>query len=110
VFLGGGGQGLSSRPFAEETQAKIDAEVSGLLSRAEKRAVDLLSANRDKLRRLADLLVNNETVDGSDVYAIAGVPEPSRIDTGPTFAPERAATSASKPAGISGASSRAQES
>jgi cell division protease FtsH len=105
VFLGGGGQGLSSRPFAEETQAKIDSEVSALLSRAEKRAVDLLTANRDKLRRLADLLVANETVDGSEVYAIAGVPEPSRIDTGPTFAPERAAASGSKPTGISSASS-----
>ena len=33
------GPGLSSRPFAEETQAKIDSEVSALLSAAEKRAV-----------------------------------------------------------------------
>ena len=68
VFLGGGGQGLSSRPFAEETQAKIDSEVSALLSAAEKRAVDLLTKNRDKLRRLSELLVNKETVDCADVY------------------------------------------
>ena len=35
VFLGGGGSGLSSRPFAEETQAKIDGEVARLLREAE---------------------------------------------------------------------------
>jgi cell division protease FtsH len=93
VFLGGGGAGFSSRPFAEETQAKIDAEVSAMLGAAEKRAVDLLTKNRDKLRRLAELLVAKETVDGSDVYKIAGVPPPGRIDIGPVFAPERAAAS-----------------
>src|SRR5271154_143242 len=48
VFLGGGGAELSSRPFAEATQAVIDAEVAALLSSAEKRAVALLTANRAK--------------------------------------------------------------
>ncbi len=99
VFLGGGGAGLSSRPFAEETQAKIDSEVSALLSTAEKRAVELLSKNRDKLRRLTDLLLSKETVDGADVYDIAGVPEPKGIETGSTLAPERAAASSATPTG-----------
>ena len=40
VFLGGGGPGMSSRPFAEATQAEIDREVSRLLREAEERAVD----------------------------------------------------------------------
>jgi cell division protease FtsH len=97
VFLGGGGPGLSSRPFAEETQAKIDAEVSALLVQAENRAVALLTKHRAKLRRLAELLVAQETVDGSEVYAIAGVPEPSRIDMGTTLAPERAAATDAGP-------------
>src|ERR1700678_444095 len=35
VFLGGGGAGMSSRPFAEATQAIIDEEVSRLLRHAE---------------------------------------------------------------------------
>jgi cell division protease FtsH len=93
VFLGGGGPGLSSRPFAEETQAKIDTEVAAMLSRAERRAVDLLTQNQDKLRRLASLLISNETINGSDVYRIAGVPEPQGVDAGYTVAPERAAAS-----------------
>lgn len=102
MFLGGGGPGLSSRPFAEETQAKIDAEVSAMLTRAEKHAIDLLSQNQDKLRRLADLLMTNETINGSDVYAIAGVPEPSGIEVGFTLAPDRAAAAAGAKAAASG--------
>ncbi len=41
VFLGGGGPGLSSRPYAEATQAAIDTEVARLLRQAEQRAVEL---------------------------------------------------------------------
>ena len=96
VFLGGGGPGLSSRPYAEETQAKIDAEVAAMLSRAERRAVDLLTKNRDKLQRLADLLIANETINGADVYRIAGVPEPQGVDAGYTMAPQRAAATGAK--------------
>ena len=96
AYLGGSGAGLSSRPFAEETQALIDAEVRALLIKAEQRAVALLTAERDKLRRLADLLMTKETVDGADVYAIAGVREPERLDQGTTVAPGRAAASATE--------------
>jgi cell division protease FtsH len=77
AFLGSGGPALSSRPFAEETQAKIDEQVGSLLSRAEQRAVGLLTQHHQQLKQLADLLVANETVDGSEVYRIAGVPQPA---------------------------------
>ncbi|MCU1495266.1 MAG: ATP-dependent zinc metalloprotease FtsH [Acidimicrobiaceae bacterium] len=97
VFLGSEGPGLSSRPFAEETQAIIDSEVSALLRRAEQQAIELLNENHEKLRRLVDLLLARETVDGSEVYAIAGVPEPTGISAGATLAPERAAATATKP-------------
>jgi cell division protease FtsH len=82
VFLGGGGPGMSSRPFAEATQATIDAEVSRLLREAETRAVDLLKTHRDDLDMLVALLLERETVDGSDVYRIAG--EPDRSSTAPS--------------------------
>ena len=77
VYLGGGGAELSSRPFAEQTQAAIDAEVSRLLVEAEKRAVDVLTAHRDALDQLVQLLVTEETVDGAEIYALAGRPEPA---------------------------------
>ncbi len=91
VFLGGGGEGFSSRPYAEQTQAIIDGEVSKLLRGAEDRAVALLRDNRAKLDRLVDLLLERETVDGSDVYAIAEVEPPTRTSAGATVAPRRAA-------------------
>ncbi len=102
VFLGGGGAELSSRPFAEQTQAAIDTEVSRLLRDAERRATELLKQHRNDLDRLADLLVDQETVDGSAVYRLVGVPEPEgrtgATDVAPHRRPERAAASGAAPA------------
>jgi cell division protease FtsH len=84
VFLGGGGPGMSSRPFAEATQAVIDGEVSRLLREAESRAVDLLKTHREELDMLVALLLERETVDGSDVYRIAG--QPDRSSAAPSMA------------------------
>ncbi|HLK76401.1 MAG TPA: ATP-dependent zinc metalloprotease FtsH [Streptosporangiaceae bacterium] len=71
-FLGGGGSAFSSRPFAEATQAEIDTEVSRLLRQAEQRAIELLTGNRAALDSLVSLLLEMETVDGSEVYRVAG--------------------------------------
>jgi len=77
VFLGGGGGPMSSRPFAEATQAEIDKEVAALLRQAEERAVALLKDHRSELDALANLLLEVETVDGSEVYRLAGRPDKS---------------------------------
>jgi cell division protease FtsH len=82
VFLGGGGAGMSSRPFAEATQAVIDGEVSRLLRDAETRAVELLTGHRAELDALVGLLLEKETVDGTDVYRMAGRPDRS-VSTSP---------------------------
>jgi cell division protease FtsH len=66
-----------SRSFAEQTQRLIDEEVSRLLREAEQRATELLSTHRAALDRLVDLLLEKETVDGDEVYAIVGLPKPS---------------------------------
>jgi cell division protease FtsH len=77
VFLGGGGgSGFSSRPYAESTQAAIDAEVARLLREAEETAVGLIKTHREMLAELVDLLLEHETVDGAEVYRIAGRPVP----------------------------------
>ncbi len=78
VFLGGGGPGVSSRPFAEATQAIIDGEVSRLLREAEQSAVALIRAHRAELSQLVELLLEKETVDGEAVYRIVGKPAPGR--------------------------------
>jgi len=77
VFLGGGGAGLSSRPFAEATQASIDHEVARLLREAEESAVALIRSHRAELDELVRLLVDEETVDGTEVYRIVGKPVPA---------------------------------
>jgi cell division protease FtsH len=96
VFLGGGGPGMSSRPFAEATQAEIDREVAMLLRQAEKRAVELLTEHRSVLDALTNLLLEDETVDGSEVYRLAGLPDrsalPPSVATPATVAPRAVAT------------------
>ena len=79
MFLGGGGSAMSSRPFAEATQAAIDEEVSRLLRQAEERAVELLREHRTVLDSLVSLLLEVETVDGAEVYRLAGQPDRSSI-------------------------------
>jgi cell division protease FtsH len=66
-----------TRAYAEQTQRVIDEEVSRLLREAEQRATQVLSTNRDTLARLVELLLEKETVDGSEVYAIAGRHRPA---------------------------------
>ena len=64
---------------------------------AEDRAVSLLKAHRDVLDRLVQLLVANETVDGTEIYALAGRPAPTGL-AGVTVAPgERVAADARRP-------------
>jgi cell division protease FtsH len=93
VFLGASGDQMSSRPFAEATQASIDAEVARLVGEAEKQAVKLIEAHQGQLRQLADLLVEQETVDGSAVYRMLSIQPPSErpAGTGTTVAPHRPA-------------------
>jgi cell division protease FtsH len=86
VFLGGGGPGMSSRPYAEATQAEIDREVSKLLREAEDRAVELLKTHRPELDALVGLLMEKETANGSDVYRLAGQPDKS-ASTSPAAPP-----------------------
>jgi cell division protease FtsH len=92
VFLGGGGgNGLSSRPFSESTQAVIDSEVSRLVREAEQTAVTLIRTHQRDLDRLADLLVEKETVDGAEVYRLLGLSVPEHQPEGQAIAPGRAA-------------------
>ena len=97
---------MSSRPFAEATQAEIDKEVSKLLREAEDRAIKLLQAHRPELDSLVNLLLERETVDGADVYRLAGRPDRSAGLAAPSvvMAPHPA-TSESGGSGVSTADS-----
>ncbi|ADP80476.1 ATP-dependent zinc metalloprotease FtsH [Pseudofrankia inefficax] len=62
-----GGEELVSRSYSEDTQRVIDGEVARILREAEARAIELLRTHREALDRLAALLLEKETVDGSAV-------------------------------------------
>jgi cell division protease FtsH len=66
-YLGDGG---FVRSYAEDTQRAIDQEVAALLRDAEARALALLGAHRDDLRRVVDLLLDKETIDGSELMTV----------------------------------------
>src|SRR5580693_1743761 len=106
VFLGGGGPPMSSRPFAEATQAEIDNEVSRLLRQAEERATALLKAHRHELDSLVELLLETETIDGTQVYRIAGRPDRSQAvpPVPPTIGVTPRAVASTAPAGTAPAS------
>jgi cell division protease FtsH len=106
VFLGGGGPAMSSRPFAEATQAEIDSEVARLLREAEERAISLLRAHQAELRSVVGLLLEQETVDGDAVYRVLGMEPPEHRQEGAVLAPTRPAVAASHAAMPSGGSRR----
>ena len=56
-----------SNDMSEDTARKIDAEVKRILDECYQQALDLLTANRDKLDQLTNLLIERETLDGRDV-------------------------------------------
>jgi cell division protease FtsH len=66
---------FAGRPYAEETQRAIDREVARLLREAEGRATALLRSNLDTLDRVIALLLERETISGSDLAEVVGVPE-----------------------------------
>lgn len=66
----GDGQ-MAGRPYAESTQRRMDDEVASLLREAENRAYDLLQRHWPALERLAERLVDEETVEGETVRALA---------------------------------------
>jgi cell division protease FtsH len=72
-----------SRACSEHTQWLVDQEVAALLTRAETRARDLLTSHRHALTRLAAALLEQETVTGDQVRALAQAPSPAGADDRP---------------------------
>jgi cell division protease FtsH len=60
----------SERDFSEDTAAAIDEEVSQLVAEAYRRATEVLTSNRSVLDRLAELLVDRETIDADELQEL----------------------------------------
>jgi cell division protease FtsH len=64
-----------AKEYSEETAREIDQEVKSLIDAAYKKVQEMLQANQDKLKLLAAVLLEKETVEGEDIRKILGLPE-----------------------------------
>ncbi|MBW2619281.1 MAG: ATP-dependent zinc metalloprotease FtsH, partial [Deltaproteobacteria bacterium] len=70
IFLGR--ELAQPRTFSERTAELIDEEIRGLVKDAYQRAEDLLTRHRPTLDRLAQALLDRETLDSAEVDELAG--------------------------------------
>ena len=68
IFLGR--DFVKKRDYSEATAEEIDTEVRRIVLEAEKKASDLLSKNTAKLEKLAEVLLEKEILDGSEIDEI----------------------------------------
>ncbi len=93
--------------YSDETARDIDREVRAIIESQQQVARHLIAANRDKLDRLAEALLERETLDSDEILAaIAGepLPEHQRVII-PTWSEKQKTRNAEKkrPASIFGA-------
>jgi cell division protease FtsH len=62
-----------SGEVSERTQQLIDEEMRRIVDEAHDEVVELLRSNREKLDALANALLEHETLDEDEAYAVAGV-------------------------------------
>lgn len=60
------------KPYSEETAKKIDIEISNIIENQYKRAVKILTENRDKLDALANKLLEKEVIFREDLEEVFG--------------------------------------
>lgn len=61
---------MAERDFSEETAAAVDDEVRNLVEQAYRRAKEVLVTNRHILDKLAEMLVDKETVDSDELQEL----------------------------------------
>jgi len=88
---------FAGRPYAEQTQRAIDTEVAQLLREAETRATNTLRAHLHLLDQVIELLLERETVDGTDLAAITGMPA-RHATPPPVLTPQTVAMTPANPA------------
>ncbi|PCJ80183.1 MAG: peptidase M41 [Bacteroidetes bacterium] len=61
-----------TKPYSEATARIIDEEVSKVIEQAYEKALEILSANKDKLTEVAEALLKDEVIFKSDLETILG--------------------------------------
>ncbi len=65
--------GARGPEYSDETAAKVDAEVRDLVAHCYDRAIAMMRAHKDKLELLVQALVERETLEAEEVYALLGI-------------------------------------
>lgn len=63
---------IGTKPFSDETANRMDSEVKEMADEAIRRATEILTDNKDKFVRIADLLYEKEVIFAEDIEAILG--------------------------------------
>jgi cell division protease FtsH len=104
IFLG---REISQRREVSERMSEVvDAEIKRLVDAAYARASEILTAERDLLDRLAETLLERETIDREDIDTLArGEPLPPRPSAAPAVPPagSRPGTPTPRPTPVLGA-------
>ena len=98
VFLGR--DIVEERNYSEEVASQIDTEVRSIIDTCYANAYHLLETNIDKLHRLAETLLEKETIEADEVERLlSDSPAPAQKPAPPedTLIPERAAAATSAP-------------
>jgi cell division protease FtsH len=80
IFLGR--EIAQHRDFSEETARQIDAEVRNLVDTAYRSAYDILNSHQDIMHRLAQALLERETIDANEIRMIIEGKELPPLDSG----------------------------
>ncbi len=96
VFLGR--DIMEERNYSEEVASQIDTEVRGIIDSCYAASYSLLEINIDKLHRLAEALLEHETVEGDDVdRLLSDAPAITPVRKPEAVVPEQAAAAAAQP-------------
>jgi cell division protease FtsH len=96
IFLGR--EIAQHRDYSEDTAIKIDGEVRGIVNMGYTKARAILENNRDALERVAQALLDRESLDATELkLLLEGKPLPEKPPTTPPTAPPVPAKEASLP-------------
>jgi len=82
-FLGGD-WGITSRNYSEEAARRIDTEVRGILQKSYDRAKEIIKQNQDALVKLAETLLDVETLDRETFEQLMNNPNQDGIEAVPS--------------------------
>lgn len=74
VFLGK--DLVKERNFSEDTAKKIDKEIKNIVSKCYEKAKKLIVENKDKLDKIANALVEKESLNSKEIFGLLGLPSP----------------------------------